>query len=75
MGEKIAEMPKNEQEILHELDTRRLDWLITESNEAWIDWLSDSFWDAIEFEDGMDVLAAARKTIDAAMNEEQGVKG
>jgi hypothetical protein len=57
------------------LDTRRLDWLITESNEAWIDWLSDSFWDAIEFEDGMDVLAAARKTIDAAMNEEQGVKG
>jgi len=29
MSEKIAEMPQNEQDILHELDTRRLDWLIT----------------------------------------------
>ena len=59
-------------------DSRRLDWLITASNEARIDWLSDSFWDALE--DGDDVLAAARATIDAAMSEppaaqEQGVKG
>jgi hypothetical protein len=50
-------------------DTRRLDWLITESNEARIDWLSDSFWDALE--DGDDVLAAARATIDAEINRER----
>lgn len=48
-------------------DARRLDYLITESNEARIDWLSDSFWDALG--DGADVLAAARATIDAAMSE------
>lgn len=61
-------------------DARRLNWLVTASNEARIDWLSDSFWDALE--DGDDVLAAARATIDAAMSDpptvaaqEQGVKG
>jgi hypothetical protein len=47
-------------------DARRLDYLITESNEARIDWLSDSFWDALE--DGDDVLDAARATIDAAIS-------
>jgi len=52
----VVQMPRNEQEILHELDTRRLDWLIT------------------ALEDGDDVLAAAIATIDAEMNEEQGVK-